>query len=162
MGMDVYGKNPKSKTGEYFRNNVWWWRRLWDYCCEIGNGIINDDLKSMGHFNDGAGLDEAGSLELAKRLQEKIDNGETKKTENEYNAFIEALPDEKCTFCNGTGKRRDKVGAADIAWQEKCGGCNACGGKGTVRPNVAVYPFAVENVQEFADFLKDCGGFEIC
>jgi hypothetical protein len=28
MGMDVYGKEPKSDKGEYFRNNVWWWRPL--------------------------------------------------------------------------------------------------------------------------------------
>ena len=26
MGMDVYGRNRCSKEGEYFRNNVWWWR----------------------------------------------------------------------------------------------------------------------------------------
>ncbi|QOR55575.1 MAG: hypothetical protein UMS36scaffold28_65 [Phage 59_13] len=29
MGMDVYGVKPKSKQGEYFRNNVWSWRPLW-------------------------------------------------------------------------------------------------------------------------------------
>lgn len=26
MGMDVYGKEPTSETGKYFRNNVWWWQ----------------------------------------------------------------------------------------------------------------------------------------
>ena len=31
MGMDVSGMNPSSETGEYFRNNVWWWRHLWNY-----------------------------------------------------------------------------------------------------------------------------------
>ena len=35
MGMDVYGKEPKNETGEYFRSNVWWWRRLWDFVCDI-------------------------------------------------------------------------------------------------------------------------------
>ena len=26
MGMDVYGLEPRKEKGEYFRNNVWWWR----------------------------------------------------------------------------------------------------------------------------------------
>ena len=32
MGFDVYGKDPDpgSGSGEYFRNNVWWWRPLRD------------------------------------------------------------------------------------------------------------------------------------
>ena len=33
MGMDVYGENPKNEKGEYFRNNVWWWRPLGDFVC---------------------------------------------------------------------------------------------------------------------------------
>ena len=34
MGFDLYstGKH-KTPKGEYFRNNVWWWRRLADFVC---------------------------------------------------------------------------------------------------------------------------------
>ena len=39
MGMDVYGINPKTDSGDYFRANVWWWRPLWEcvayYCDDI-------------------------------------------------------------------------------------------------------------------------------
>jgi hypothetical protein len=42
------------------------------------------------------------------------------------------------------------------------GWCNACDGVGTRESFAAGYPFSVENVQEFADFLSDCGGFQIC
>jgi hypothetical protein len=35
MGMDVYGKDAVSEKGEYFRNNVWYWRPLWNYCIEV-------------------------------------------------------------------------------------------------------------------------------
>ena len=35
MGMDVIGLKPTSKEGEYFRNNVWWWGPLADYCMEV-------------------------------------------------------------------------------------------------------------------------------
>ena len=34
MGMDVFGNNPRNKEGEYFRNNVWWWRPLADFILE--------------------------------------------------------------------------------------------------------------------------------
>jgi hypothetical protein len=26
MGFDLYGVEPANKTGEYFRNNSWYWR----------------------------------------------------------------------------------------------------------------------------------------
>ena len=35
MGMDVFGLAPKEEKGEYFRNNVWWWRPLWDFVAQI-------------------------------------------------------------------------------------------------------------------------------
>lgn len=31
-----------------------------------------------------------------------------------------------------------------------------------VRPFVTHYPLSVQNVREFAEFLLECGGFEIC
>jgi hypothetical protein len=34
MGFDVYGKSARSEKGEYFRNNVWWWRPLAEYVLE--------------------------------------------------------------------------------------------------------------------------------
>ena len=35
MGMDVFGLEPRKEKGEYFRNNVWWWRPLWDFVAHI-------------------------------------------------------------------------------------------------------------------------------
>ena len=35
MGMDVFGKNPTDEKGAYFRNNVWFWHPLWDYCLHL-------------------------------------------------------------------------------------------------------------------------------
>jgi hypothetical protein len=43
MGMDVYGE-----SGNYFRNNVWWWRPLANYCQAIAPHIcltVNIGLK---------------------------------------------------------------------------------------------------------------------
>ena len=66
MGMDVYGKDAKNEKGEYFRRNVWGWRPLWNYCVDNYEDLVGE---VSGHYNDGDGLDEAGSLELAKRIK---------------------------------------------------------------------------------------------
>jgi len=144
MGMDVYGKN-----GGYFRNNCWWWRPLWNYCYEVAPEIISEDLFNRGHNNDGAGLDDKGSKELAHTLRYLLKSKQTKEYEKRYKAERKALPDIKCTYCNGTGIRKDVK-------------CNVCKGKGTERPTETWYPFEADNVKMFAEFLEDCGGFEIC
>ena len=55
MGMDVYGRNPTTKQGEYFRNNVWWWHPLADYCTSVAPDITAQC--NSWHHNDGDGLD---------------------------------------------------------------------------------------------------------
>ena len=40
--------------------------------------------------------------------------------------------------------------------------CNGCEGKGKRKDWMTNYPFSLENVKAFADFLEKCGGFEIC
>jgi hypothetical protein len=157
MGMDVYGNRPTAEAGEYFRNSVWSWHPLWDYCCEIDPQCVG--AVENGHSNDGDGLDAVGSLHLAGLLQAEIDSGATAKYSSEYEARLNALSDETCKYCNGTGDRPD-LEPAD--WKKECNGCNSCHGKGTIRPLDTRYPFSVENVTEFVAFLRDCGGFRIC
>ena len=44
MGFDLSGLNPKNETGEYFRNNVWWWRPLAQYVLDETKVIPEDWL----------------------------------------------------------------------------------------------------------------------
>jgi len=67
MGFDVYGLNAKNETGEYFRNNVWWWRRLWDFCCQITPELTDEDHRS-GHYNDGHTIDGIKHKALKENL----------------------------------------------------------------------------------------------
>lgn len=160
MGMDVIGRAARSKTGEYFRNNAWWWRPLANYCVEIAPQITA--ARKYWQSNDGDGLDDAGALKLADALQVELDAGRTLLFEKRYMGALEMTPNEPCRLCGGTGVRLPvpQVGAGDLAK----GGliCNACHGEGHVRPVATAYPFSVENVREFVAFLRDCGGFEIC
>jgi hypothetical protein len=178
MGMDVCGRNPSSKEGEYFRNNVWRWHPLAKYCQEIAPDITAQC--KHWHHNEGDGLDERNSLLLADALQREIDSGRCKKWADLRESELERLPNVPCKYCEATGTRKPlpegelmdedysifialgiapKLGAGDPA----NGGfkCNACDGEGYVRPSECDYSFSVENVEKFVAFLRSCGGFEI-
>ncbi|TGT76745.1 MULTISPECIES: hypothetical protein [unclassified Mesorhizobium] len=159
MGMDVIGKAATSEAGEYFRNNVWWWRPLADYACEVASEITS--ACEYWQSNDGDGLDAAASVALADRLQAEIDAGRTAAYAKIHTSKLEQMPNVPCRICAGTGTRLPvpHCGAGD----PKAGGirCNGCEGSGYVRPFDTNYPFSVENVQAFVAFLRACGGFEI-
>lgn len=174
MGMDVYGKNPKNEKGEYFRNNVWWWRPLWEYCCAVAEEVIPNHVAEHGHYNDGAGLDEDGAIALAKILNEELESGRTEECERKHREYIASLPREECELCGSTGIRTDEVGVQhgmperelpiemQILTGRTHGYCNGCQGVGTRESFGTNYPFDTSNVKEFAEFLANSGGFEIC
>ncbi|MCC0007728.1 MAG: hypothetical protein H6876_06340 [Hyphomicrobiaceae bacterium] len=157
MGMDVFGKAPTSKEGEYFRNNVWWWRPLADICVALAPEICAE----CEHWqsNDGDGLKESSAMALAAVLDARLADGTVAKLVADRDAWLAALPDEPCDLCQGKGVRSDEL-AIKNGWDKKP--CNACEGKGTVRPWETRYQQDEENVREFANFLKASGGFSIC
>ncbi len=162
MGMDVYGKAPINEAGAYFRNNVWWWRPLWNYCetqyPELTQAVTD------GHSNSGDGLDAADAYELGKKLQEDIDSGVVAEYERQYKEHIESLPLKECEYCEATGFRYTQMVVPETGTVPCAPGpvtCNACHGEGKVKDWMSNYPFAVENVQEFAKFLVSSGGFNI-
>jgi hypothetical protein len=159
MGMDVYGKAPRSEQGKHFRNNAWWWLPLADYCCEVAPEITSKC--THWHTNDGDGLDAADAIALADALQAEINSNRAEPYARRRQSEIEMMPNEPCWLCEGTGTRKPvpDVGAGDL----KLGGikCNGCKGSGYVRPPDDSYRFSVENVIAFIAFLRDCGGFQI-
>lgn len=111
MGMDVSGLQPRSKIGECFCNNIWWWHPLARFC----EYVAPEEAAKCRywHSNDSDGLDDETSRALAEKLQEAIDGPCSKRMER------------------------------------------------AVAKGVEAGPFSCENVQEFINFLRDCGGFEI-
>ena len=151
MGMDVYGVAPTSEVGEYFRNNVWSWRPLWDFVGESCDLTL--EMKRSGHFNDGLQIDELTARRIAKTLFSLLQDGTVATYQRKRDALLEALPDEVCRHCNGTGVRDDSYVQGE---------CNGCNGTGKVRPFETWYSFSAENVVDFARFCYVSGGFEIC
>lgn len=170
MGMDVIGRNPSKDAGKYFRNNVWWWHPLWEYCHRVAPEICEGVL---GHSNDGDGLPADGARKLAAELRAELAAGRTEKYAAEHEAHRISLPRRTCDQCGGCGIRSDDVGR-NMGMPEReltreqaeklgrsSGWCNGCGGGGRKESWEASYFFGEENVRAFADFLEHCGGFRI-
>jgi len=177
MGMDVYGLNPtttaparpehddfdsedwkayfdgQSLSGQYFRNNVWWWRPLWDYVANLCSEVISEEDFNAGHNNSGHVIGKEQCEYIAKALAKELLNGGAEQYKKDYEKELSELPLEECTLCDGTGQRDDEYVQGE---------CNGCDGKGERKNFDTSYPFDVDNVREFHSFVKNCGGFEIC
>ena len=151
MGFDLYGVKAKSEKGEYFRNNVWWWRPLAKYV--LRHVEVPEEVAKHWEYNDGIEVKEKLAITIADTLDKLIKDGQTARYEKGYRAWQESLPLEECDICEGTGQRDD-------AFVQ--GKCNACEGAGKRQAWATNYPFEVDNVKEFADFCRESGGFRIC
>ncbi len=172
MGMDITGNNPTTKKGEYFRNNVWWWRPLADFCINRYADEVGFDGEGW-HYNDGNGLNAEQAEQLARLIRADLDDGSVALYEKKYNEMRADLPRQVCSICDGAGIRTDEVGVdmgqptkelkpeVQILTGRTHGWCNGCDGVGSTEHWLAGYPFEVSNVQEFCDFLEGCGGFSI-
>lgn len=172
MGMDVYGVEPTTEAGEYFRRNVWGWRPLWEYVENVHPEIAG--LVKHGYSNDGDGLDGEKSAELARLLRDDVTNGVVAEYVTARNKALAELPREVCEYCNGSGIRTDAVGienkmpehqleeAVAIILGRSHGWCNGCRGEGVVDNFTLNYYLDETDIPEFAEFLEGCGGFRIC
>jgi hypothetical protein len=174
--MDVYGLEPTSKAGAYFRRSIWGWHPLAELVCTLAPRI------TMGcrhwHSNDADGLDCDASRKLARVLRRTITSGRAAKLIAKRNAAVAALPDERCSLCKGTGVRDDDLGRAqgqpqkvigteteaepDHPRRGEIGWCNGCDGRGANPASATHYTCGLDDLTQFADFLESCGGFEIC
>jgi hypothetical protein len=183
MGMAVVGRAPTSERGEHFGNNIHWWHPLAAFCQHVAPEITSGC--KYWHTNDGDGLDTNAARELADALAAAIDSGEAVELERKWHAEFEALPKKTCSCCKGgrlVWRTREQPttdplfpGVIPSSFTTDPDDpmiddpsphpCPDCGGEGIVRvvSMIArnVHPFSVENVQAFAAFLRDCGGFEI-
>ena len=129
----------EENPGIYFRNNVWWWRPLWNYVCNECDDMLGEDDCNAGNHNDGHHITEEQASAIAKRLFELIESGDTKGYEDFHKRKAdEADADNERYIADGGKKYGDGWNWADS------------------------YPFNVDNVRNFATFCAESGGFEIC
>jgi hypothetical protein len=144
--VDAFGKRPKNNIGQNFENNEWMWKPLMVYC-----ELIAPKIKIIN------GLNTKDSRALSKILKETVATGHAAKYELTFKSVIVRSNKRKCHICDGTGKRKPPpiIGAGIIP-------CNDCNGCGEIEPLSSRYDFNINNINNFAEFLENCGGFEIC
>ena len=159
---EAIDKHQDENPGVYFRNNVWWWRPLWNYVCEICEDVMSEEDMEAGGSNDGIEIDEITIECMLIKLRIEIALGNHKKHEEEYMKWQKSLPLEDCPYCKQTGKRQWPEGEAD---------CNACNTEYTRKKGIPIgkqkswscsYPFDAGNIEEFVAFLEQSGGIRIC
>ena len=107
-----HGEFEAVNPGVYFRNNVWWWRPLWDFVCNNVEGMTQEDWES-GHMNDGHKIEEDKAKRIADYLDYALRSGIVKdeedriKMENEKAKmpypFSEENVREFSIFCHDSG-----------------------------------------------------------
>ena len=78
MGYDLYGIKAKNKKGEYFRNNIWWWRPLWIFTCNVAGNLFTENNQMAGGSNSGYKIPAKKTEKLAILLKESIKDGRAK------------------------------------------------------------------------------------
>ena len=143
MGMDVCGLEPDSRVGKYFGSKWWYWNPLVTYIKKVAPEIA-EHCKAW-RTNDGDGLDANLSKQLATKLKRELESGRTHQYEVDYNRAVDALPDEPCDNCGGTGQRKTPA----EAWPES-ESCSECLGTGK---NLNRTPEALHAIR-----CDNCGG----
>lgn len=93
MGFDVFGMHSKSRRGEYFCNDIWSWRRLWDFCCYVA--CFGDEVRGVGHSNSGLVVAGRHHVKLRRSLEYALDN------KDEFVMWIKASEKAYLTFDDG-------------------------------------------------------------
>ena len=98
---DIYyeakDKHYEDNPGVCFRNNVWYWRPLWDYVCKNVTSLTEED-HTNGHSNSGWQISEEKAITIAGVLYAMLESGAVKEAErlhfDESKAQAEADPDD--------------------------------------------------------------------
>jgi hypothetical protein len=149
MGFDLIGVKPTTKNGEYFRNNVWYWKPLWEFVTNSCKEEMSDEAIKMGIYNDGYKIDDKTAKAIGNNLKTLLKDGEVTRYVTEREKLLAGLSTEDCEWCEGTGETKNNQS------------CGACKGKGVKKHFATWYSLNEGNVDEFADFCLESGGFEI-
>ena len=85
--MDEY---HKANPGVYFRNNVWWWRPLWNFVC-MQCDFMTDEQKGSGQYNDGKLIDQETAAKIGTKLKILLEDGTVDRWEDHITTRNEEL-----------------------------------------------------------------------
>ena len=155
--------------GVYFRNNVWWWRKLADYVMEHTKCVDEKDFDKWQE-NGGHEVDAETAKQIANQLEHLIATGHAEKYAEEikaemqeakvHNEKVEQMLSElRLEVAKVVGEdKAEKLAPADYPkplnekWWEII----------NQKDYRDSYPFNIDNVKEFIEFARNSGGFRIC
>tara|TARA_R110002051_G_C8700519_1_gene494327 strand:- start:766 stop:1377 length:612 start_codon:yes stop_codon:yes gene_type:complete len=153
--------------GEYFRNNCWWWRPLWDYTCQHAGELLNDKDKEYGHSNDFHAISSKKANYIGIKLLDLVNSGHAKEYEEEYmkdyniakehNKEIEKACEILHEIVKAKLESETSVAPINYPEKEKADWDELQGQKNWS----SSYPFDTDNVKEFSHFCLESGGFKI-
>ena len=162
-------KYEDENVGTYFRNNVWWWRPLWNYVYDTTDVLTDEDYR-LGHENSCHKITEEKAVRIGKELLANIKDAEAKeaaykkdvKPRRKFNELCdkaaECLYEEVVDKMDGLINCPGDMKIHDPANYKRWKSLNTFGG---VQFSETSYPFSAEYIKEFANFCLNSGGFEI-
>lgn len=132
MGMDVFGRNPSSPKGKYFRASIWSWSPILHLITRANKeSALGLDLRGWD-CNDAFGCESAEeSIKLADAIEAII--GKMSPATD----VVMVAPEQ--------ANKTAKVFASLFAVESP-----------------SLYQADKDQVHEFCTFLRSCGGFKIC
>ena len=113
-------------------------------------------------------------MALSRLLEETLKGSTARDYQRGFAEYRANIPDTACSRCNGDGQVRGFVELPHPAQADEIPKaqlfptmlppmvqCRACDGTGIKSRRKETVPFGEENVEQFAKFLRDCGGFRI-
>jgi len=88
---EKYHDWQEENCGTYFRNNVWWWRPLWNFVSSVCEDILTEKDIESGSYNDGHKISKTKAGKMAKRLHGLIEDNTAKKYEALYKEELDSL-----------------------------------------------------------------------
>jgi len=152
MGMELHGLNPKNHSGKIYRSSIWIWHPMWNYFELNHKGLIKN---IDGHSNDGDTINEDLCVTLHNAILNDMSNNKIQKYLQEYDNFVNSLPETICEYCFGFGYERNNI----LAQSQNV--CFRCRGTGKSKMFITNYKTYLHDFYMLATFLNNCGGCKI-
>ena len=81
-----------SETGGYFRANVWWWRRIWIFTCNVCDDVMDTWQIDAGDSNSGVEIDEETCAKMLPLMKEAVKDGSAMEYQKTVKEYIETAP----------------------------------------------------------------------
>ena len=175
---ELKDKFEENNPGVYFRNNVWFWRPLWDFVIDVCEDYLSDEEIHGGFTNDGVEISEETAILIANKLDNALDNGyaismaeaydEKNAVAKAHNAEIEEKLEKLKRTVDAFYKNNKNHEKYD-AYKENPAPVNYPEDLFAIYKNISDsrdwnsnYPFSIENIHNFSKFCRQSGGFQIC